>query len=217
MNENEYISASQRGARISGLRADRGFTLRELAGRLGVSASTLSRYEAGLVERIPQPTMEKLAVLLGTSPAYLQYGRDEPETSAAEGAAPQIQSKPTDYLHIYRASELSRLYRAGQLDEREFVLIVDEDTALAPRILPGDQVTVLQDGALRADCVYLLLRADGRLCLRDVRRVDVHGVQDAFLLKTRAGDAVEVYLPGESYHRAYQPVGVCVKLESRQI
>ena len=125
MNENEYISASQRGARISGLRADRGFTLRELAGRLGVSASTLSRYEAGLVERIPQPTMEKLAVLLGTSPAYLQYGRDDPEASAAEGAAPQIQSKPTDYLHIYRASELSRLYRAGQLDEREFVLIVE--------------------------------------------------------------------------------------------
>ena len=217
MTENGYIDVSERGARIAGLRAKRGFTLRELARQLGTSVSTLSRYEAGLVERIPQPTMEKLAILLGTTAGYLQYGGEEGAASASGSDGTLMNSRASDYLHIYRSAELSQLFRAGQLTDREFMLIVDEDTALPPRILPGDQITIAQDRTLRPDAVYLLLRTDGRLCLRDVQAVNAHGIQDAFLLKTREGGEVEVFLPAEGYRTQYLPIGLCVKLEAQKV
>ena len=216
MNENGYIRSDTRGARIAEKRMSRNLTLRELAGMLGISVSTLSRYEAGLVDRIPRPTMEKLAALLGTTAAYLQYGNERSaEAEGNEAGQSLIRNRTTDYLHIYRGSEISRLFRSGDLKDREFVLIVDEDTALPPRILPGDQVTIALDDALCADAVCLLLRTDGRLCLRDVKAVDAQGIRDAFLLKTRQGGDVEVFFPADSYRARYRPIGICVKLETQ--
>lgn len=59
------------GNRIKELRKQRGFTLLQLAEQLGVSESTVQRYESGNIKNLKYETMVDLANILACSPAYL--------------------------------------------------------------------------------------------------------------------------------------------------
>lgn len=62
--------------RIKEIRLQHGLTLKQLADRLGVSESTVQRYESGLIKNLKYETMVELAEILGCSPSYLM-GWDE--------------------------------------------------------------------------------------------------------------------------------------------
>lgn len=59
------------GDRIRSRRQELGFSVDELATRLGKNRATVYRYENGDIENLPVGILEPLASALGTSEAYL--------------------------------------------------------------------------------------------------------------------------------------------------
>ena len=59
------------GDRIKELRKGLGLRADELADKVGVSRSTMFRYESGAIEKVPFDVIQQLADILGTSNAYL--------------------------------------------------------------------------------------------------------------------------------------------------
>ena len=66
------------GQRIKARRLELDLTLDNIGKKLGVNRSTVKRYEDGKTQRIPQKTIEMLAIILKTTPEYLM-GWDTPE------------------------------------------------------------------------------------------------------------------------------------------
>lgn len=64
------------GSNIKKRRRELGLTLEDLAGALGVSRQTLSRYETGVIANIPSEKIEKLAAALDVTPAWLMGWHD---------------------------------------------------------------------------------------------------------------------------------------------
>lgn len=60
------------GERIRRLRKLHGMTMETLAKRVGVTRQTISRYETGSIEDIPQSKLESVATALGVSSDYLR-------------------------------------------------------------------------------------------------------------------------------------------------
>lgn len=64
---------------IKRTRLDLGFTLDEVAKKVGVSKPTLQRYESGVISNIPSDKVEKLAEVLQTTPAKLMGWNEKKE------------------------------------------------------------------------------------------------------------------------------------------
>lgn len=65
--------------RIKDERLKRGYTLLEVAERLGVREATVQRYESGEIKNIKYETITKLANIFNCSPAYLMGWDDKLE------------------------------------------------------------------------------------------------------------------------------------------
>jgi len=59
------------GNRIKAARKAKDMTLENLATHARLSRQTISRYETGVIQSIPSDTIEVLAAVLDTTPAYL--------------------------------------------------------------------------------------------------------------------------------------------------
>lgn len=59
------------GKRIYNRRQELGLTVGELAERLGLAKSTISRYEHGTIEKIKMPVIESIARALGVNPSWV--------------------------------------------------------------------------------------------------------------------------------------------------
>jgi len=57
--------------RIKAMRIQNGFTLREVAERIGVKEATMQRYESGNIKNIKHEVICKLADIFGCDPSYL--------------------------------------------------------------------------------------------------------------------------------------------------
>lgn len=66
------------GERIKNRRKEIGMTAEDLALELGVSRSTIYRYESGFIEKLPLDFLEPLAEALHTTPSYLMGWTDDP-------------------------------------------------------------------------------------------------------------------------------------------
>lgn len=65
------------GERLKIIRIKRGFTLLEVAERLGKTEATIQRYESGNIKNLKSDTIEELASFLRISPAYLMGWEQE--------------------------------------------------------------------------------------------------------------------------------------------
>lgn len=63
------------GERIRGKRQNLGYTLEKLANEIGVTPSTILKYENGSIN-IPSDKIEKISLVLNTTPAYLMGWED---------------------------------------------------------------------------------------------------------------------------------------------
>lgn len=59
------------GERIRQVRKSKHISADEVASKLGVSRSTIFRYENGDIEKVPTDILEELSKAIGTTPAYL--------------------------------------------------------------------------------------------------------------------------------------------------
>lgn len=71
------------GWRIKKARADKGLTLQDVSDELGLTKSTIQRYEAGAFQSMKLPVLEALANLLNVNPAWLM-GKDVPQYLASK-------------------------------------------------------------------------------------------------------------------------------------
>lgn len=72
------------GERIREIRKKRGFTLEEVAEKLGVSVSTLSRYESSQITKIPVTVIEGLCFALGTTSQEIMGNAPESPAQSEE-------------------------------------------------------------------------------------------------------------------------------------
>lgn len=92
-------------------RRDLGMNQDDLALKTGVSQSTISRIERGVVEDIPFTTIEALAKALGVRPEYLAgwsddaLGEDRP-TNVAEGHLVYDAATPDERRRVQEALDL---------------------------------------------------------------------------------------------------------------
>lgn len=71
------------GERIRQLRIEHQMTQDELGAKVGVQKAAIYKYENGLIVNLKRSTIEKLALVLDTTPTYLMgMEDDEPEQTA---------------------------------------------------------------------------------------------------------------------------------------
>lgn len=77
----------QTGVRIKQRRKQLDISADVLAEKLGVSRSTIFRYESGDIEKVPLNYLGILSTALHTTPAYLMGWSDDPDCVAEEATA----------------------------------------------------------------------------------------------------------------------------------
>ena len=85
------------GERINEARMEKGVTLQEISDELGLTKSTIQRYEAGAFQRMKLPILEALANYLEVDPVWLM-GKDVPKHSS-----PPVQKFP-ELMEIGKAT-----------------------------------------------------------------------------------------------------------------
>lgn len=100
--------------RIKELRLARHMTLLDVSKRLGVSESTVQRYESGVIANLKYETIIGLSNLFGVEPCYLM-GWDDP---SSEPSAPiQLDEDERGLLEMYRS--LNRVGKRKALESVE--------------------------------------------------------------------------------------------------
>ena len=93
------------GKRLTQKRQEQGLAVEVLAKRLGVTKSTLYRYENGFIQKMSADRLMELAALLKTSPEYLLGWTDDdsPQKTELSACFPVRRSpSPAEYRRIQR-------------------------------------------------------------------------------------------------------------------
>ena len=105
--------------RLKAARTAKGFTLDEVAAKVGVSRQTIQRYESGVISNIPSDNIEKLAAALDTTPAALMGWAAPPPkvttTMTFDGDSP-MHDLTQAYLRHPKAVQDEILVRLDRLD-----------------------------------------------------------------------------------------------------
>ncbi len=144
------------GEKIKRKRLSLGYTLEELATRVGTSKQTVFRYETQEITNIPAEKIELIASALGTTPSYLMGWESEEsaELSLYSNISP-IAKKRIPMLGeiacgepIY-AEEHHETYvcASGDIDA-DFCLKAHGDSMIGARIYDGDIVFVKRQSAV---------------------------------------------------------------------
>jgi len=109
------------GMRIRMQRKKVDMTLVEVAKEVGVSAQTIQRYEVGDIENIPSDKIEKLALTLQTTPAYLMGWTDRPENKVSKSSELDEQLKDIIYACAGGDKPLTDEQKQDIIDTYRFV------------------------------------------------------------------------------------------------
>lgn len=101
------------GERIRQLRIEHDMTQEELGEKIGVQKAAIYKYENGLIVNLKRTTLEKLALVLDTTPTYLMGLEDvEPDQPVLSELTPQ----QTALL-----SAFNRLNEEGQQKVQDYI------------------------------------------------------------------------------------------------
>lgn len=110
---------SETGKQIKKRRKQLNMSADELAEKLGVSRSTIFRYEKGDIDKVPAEYINSLAKALSTTPAYLMGWEENIETSA--DFVPKLLSDAKTLEHVKLLLELSDTNKKSVFDMIEFL------------------------------------------------------------------------------------------------
>ena len=97
------------GTRMKERRKALGYSVEDIAARLGKSPATIYRYESGDIEKLPGELLAPLADILNTSPAYLM-GWEE-------------QAPPAGPRQITDQELKFALWGDGEMDDRDLAAV----------------------------------------------------------------------------------------------
>lgn len=110
---------SETGERIKERRKQLNMSADELAEKLGVSRSTIFRYEKGDIDKVPAEYMKVLSKALRATPAYLMGWENNLETDT--DFIPKLMSNSNIVEHVKLLIELSESDQKSVFDMIEFL------------------------------------------------------------------------------------------------
>ena len=106
--------------RIKARRKELGYTLKEVAAKLGIAESTAQRYESkNGIKNIPYEALVKYASILSTTPDYIMGWKDDP-SAPAENSIPDLFY---DSDNMMTHEEFARLMEINSLSNDEYAVI----------------------------------------------------------------------------------------------
>ena len=142
------------GQRIKNRRESMHLTQEYIAKRLGVAIQTIYKYENGIVANIPIDKLEKIAMVLETTPSYLMGWESDtmlPHTDMIKYGLSPIKTKKIPMLGeiacgepIYANEEYETFIEASSELEADFCLTAKGDSMINARIFDGDIVFIRQ-------------------------------------------------------------------------
>lgn len=166
------------GDRIAARRIQLGFTMDDVAQRIGVAKSTIQRYEKGQIKKIKLPVIESIASALSVNPDWLIGNTDDSTPNRShyssvlpEGFLPIPKMKEWRVLGgtacgdpLYLELENETITAPADIDA-DYVFRCVGDSMIGARILDGDIVFVKtgnvengQIGVVRVEDSYSLKR-----------------------------------------------------------
>lgn len=134
------------GQRIKARRKQLKMSADEVAAKLGVSRSTIFRYENGQIEKVPANVLERLAEILKTTPTYLMGWDDDSNASSSHKLDNlSFENMNPEDRNISMVKESSE--DTYQIDERLRSLNAE----------PADKDTIIKMAE-----IYMLLTDEGR-------------------------------------------------------
>ena len=97
------------GNKIRFFRQKRGMTQSQLAEAIGETRQTVYKYETGIVKTVPHPKLEKIASVLGCTPAELAGWGSRSDLTIYEEASPYLTEEESRLLEAWhRATDKER-------------------------------------------------------------------------------------------------------------
>lgn len=117
--ENEKIAQ-----RIRQARSDAGMTLQQIATAIGVTKSTVQRYEQGRIENVKQPVIEAMARVLEVNPDWLLGRSDQRERESDLDFndftyALHRETRELTEENRNKLLEMARIFRAAQQADKD--------------------------------------------------------------------------------------------------
>ncbi len=154
--------------RLKELRRSKGLTLEELAYSLGTSKQTIHRYENGVIANIPKEKAERLAEVLGTTPAELMgwegsvYSYDN-ITPIKKKRLPMIGTISCGQP-IYAVEEYGSFVSTSSDVDADFCLSAKGDSMIGARIYDGDIVFIrAQDAVDNGEIAAVIINDEATL------------------------------------------------------
>lgn len=165
------------GQRIKKRRKEIGINADYLAEKLGVSRSTVFRYESGDIEKMPIDIIKPIAMALHTNPVYL-LGWDDSEDE--EFHAPNLVAIETKQIPIlgeiacgqlrYAEEDFQGYVECGAEIGADFALRCKGDSMINARILDGDLVFIRKQDIVENGDIAAVMEED-KATLKRYRRI----------------------------------------------
>lgn len=121
------------GKRIKKRRKELGYTVEQVANKLGKNRATVYRYENDDIEKMPITVLGPLAEVLETSPAYLMGWTDnEFEIENRPDALIENYEDNAKYILEHEDKELLKVYK-DLISDENLVLLVKKASKLSPQ------------------------------------------------------------------------------------
>lgn len=164
------------GEKIRYRRQQMGFSVRELAEKVGVSHATLSKWERGLVKGIPDPDLVRLSEALGCNILWLLDMDDAITADGVLEELPQVRRVPIigeiacgdPILAVENHDGAANVPEDSPAD---FALRCTGDSMINARIFPGDLVLIRQQSDVDNGEIAAVL-IDGSATLKRVFKYD---------------------------------------------
>lgn len=143
------LSKEQISEKIKCRRIEMGLTLEELAELVGVAASTVQRYESGMIKNFKKPVLNAIAAALKVTPNWL-YGDDDLPSNAYPADMTQMIRIPVIgrvaggiSCHAEQNAEYYEFVQKDIVRSGEsFVYLRVVGDSMSPKIMEGDLVLV---------------------------------------------------------------------------
>ncbi len=160
------------GKRMQERRKELGISADTLAEHLGVSRSTVFRYENGDIEKVPANLLSDIAKFLRTSEAFLMGWEDTSESVITNIYPVELKRFPllgeiACGLPIYANEDRESYIMAGTNIKADFCLKAKGDSMVKARILDGDIVFIKkQDMVENGEIAAVIVNNDNEATLK---------------------------------------------------